>query len=209
MSEPFTQIGAVILAAGASTRLGQPKQLIRYKGNPLLQRTIEAMTKAMDGPILIVSGHDHDCIENLVTKCPSPQRVQVVHYPNWQTGMGSSLAYGVAELSGQHPHLRAVLVSVCDQPHLNAEVLTELLTAQAQEPSTTVAAAYGDSVGPPVCFAAKDFPALKQLRGERGAKALLLNPAAPIRTLPFPLGAIDVDTPEDYQALLNTAPPQH
>lgn len=203
MSSHGIQIAAIILAAGASNRLGHAKQMIRYHGSTLLERSINAVAAAIDGPILIVSGSLWKEIDELAARHTLRDRIQVVQCTNWQEGMGTSLACGVNQLTAEQPTLDAILVSVCDQPHLDAAVLKRLLALQARSPLETVACAYNHTVGPPACFAKADFKALRQLRGERGAKSLLNARRDQMKTIPFEGGAFDIDTPEDYLSLLN------
>ncbi|BDU76572.1 nucleotidyltransferase family protein [Mesoterricola sediminis] len=174
---------AIILAAGASRRLGAPKQLARWQGETLLRRAVRAA--AACAPILVVTGHRADLMAQELAGLP----VQLVPNPAWEEGMAASLRAGVAALP---PGAPGALFLVCDQPAVDAALVDRLLAAWHGAP---VACAYGGTRGVPALLPARDFPAVLALRGDRGARALLAAPD--VVEVPFPEGTWDVDRPED------------
>ncbi|MEM9026699.1 MAG: nucleotidyltransferase family protein [Verrucomicrobiota bacterium] len=204
MNSPSSEsAGAIVLAAGASKRLGRPKQLVLHNGKPLLLHTVECVLQAFNGPIFVILGDNRQqSIEALVSHHDNA-RLSILHFDDWQKGMGNSLAFGARKLTKTYAQITSILVTVCDQPHLSPQIVSNLLTKQQEAHSQSVVSSYADTIGPPVCFSRNDFPALMQLEGDHGAKKLLMDQDPSILRIPFTLGSIDIDTPEDYQTLLN------
>ncbi|MEO0510977.1 MAG: nucleotidyltransferase family protein [Verrucomicrobiota bacterium] len=198
------KIGAVVLAAGASRRLGEPKQLVEFESKTLLSRTIEVVNNAMIGPIVVVTGFAHDRISPMVETASDSGRITTIYNQNWNEGMGSSLSLGVRFLLEKAPDLEALVISVCDQPFINEELLERMIELFHTKPSSPVASTYGDSIGTPALFPRSYYCSLINIRGDRGAKALLTDPKAETTLIPFPKGATDIDTPEDYHSLLHS-----
>ncbi|WP_242581781.1 nucleotidyltransferase family protein [Hymenobacter telluris] len=189
----------ILLAAGSSSRLGQPKQLLQYQGQTLLRRAAEtAVTAAAGTPVVVVTGALH---EELLPELAG-LLVQTVRCHTWQLGMGASLKTGLAALENKGPALHSVLVMLCDQPFVTPTLLQQLLTAHNTTGQPIVAAQYGEVRGVPVLFGAEALPLLHQLPDAAGANQLLKQHPQLVATVPFPEGAIDVDTPEQYAALL-------
>jgi len=187
--------GAVIVAAGASTRLGQPKQLVEIDGKPLLVRVVESIRDSLDGPIVVVLGANETIIGEVLVELD----VSTVLNPDWESGMGSSIAVGVRHLLEKNDDLSGILVSVCDQPFLTAKVIEGLSETSAQHPDSIVSSGYADTNGPPVIFPAQQFDELGKLTGRHGAKHLLISHATKVISFPFPKGEFDLDTAQDYQ----------
>jgi len=188
----------LLLAAGASTRLGQPKQLLTYQGQTLLRRAAEtAVAAAAGGPVVVVTGALHAALLPELAGLP----VTVVHCPAWAQGMGASLKAGLAalETAGPLPELTVVL---CDQPHVTAGLLGQLRATHAATGRPLVACEYDGVRGVPVFFAAEALPLLRALPEAAGAGQLLRQHPALVAAVPFPAGAVDVDTPAQYAALL-------
>ncbi|CAA6690680.1 MULTISPECIES: NTP transferase domain-containing protein [unclassified Lentimonas] len=200
MLNQSTQIGAVILAAGSSSRLGTPKQLVTHNGTNLLEQTIQAVRSASNGPILIVTGAHAERIEATLSSL-TQKNIRIHRNTNWESGMGNSLAHGVSALLENAPHLSAILVSVCDQLHINATHIDTLLDRSTQEPDRIVASKYGDTIGPPVLFPKTYFTDLKNCSGDQGAKAILSRNLNAVVTVDFPNGEVDIDTPDDLKLL--------
>lgn len=188
----------LLLAAGASSRLGQPKQLLVFDGKTLLRRAAETAVAAANGaPVMVVTGALH---EELLPELLGLS-VEVVRCETWQTGMGASLQTGLRALEKHNKPLQAVTVTLCDQPFITAELLQQL--AAAASPTQPIAAsAYNGVRGVPVFFGPEAMPLLYQLPGTAGAAQLLRQHPQLVAAVEFPLGAIDVDTPEQYAALL-------
>ncbi len=176
-----------MLAAGASTRLGQPKQLLLHLGEPLLRRAVQLALSAAATPVLaVVNEQTQAALERLP--------VTIVLNPNPSEGMGSSLRLGMAALAVVAPDVARVLLLVCDQPLLRPEHLHALLAA----PGPIAAAAYNGRLGVPAVFAREHFPALAATTGDQGARALFRS--HPVTPVLIPEAAFDIDTPEDLRA---------
>lgn len=189
----------ILLAAGSSSRLGQPKQLLRYQGQTLLRRAAEtAVTAAAGTPVVVVTGALH---EELLPELAG-LLVRTVRCRTWQLGMGASLKTGLASLENRGSALHSVLVMLCDQPFVTPDLLQQLMIAHNTTGQPIVAAQYGEVRGVPVLFGAEALPLLHQLPDAAGANQLLKQHPQLVATVPFPEGAIDVDTPEQYAALL-------
>lgn len=173
-------IAAVILAAGASTRLGQPKQLITIAGETLLGRAVRTAREAGCAPIIVVLGAHADQIRS---QCPLGD-VIVAENQAWQEGMASSIRAGLAAC----PPATGVALMTCDQPVVTASHLRKLTASGA-----VTASAYAGRRGVPAFFPADSFPALRQLSGDTGARDLLRSAAI----IDLPYGELDIDTAED------------
>lgn len=186
-------IGAVILAAGGSVRLGQAKQVLDFHGQPLVRRIARAALDAGCAPVAIVLGRDREAI----TAALQNLNVQVVPNDRWKEGLGSSIRAGVQALL----ECEMVVIATCDQPHVDAELIRRLITAQAETRQPIVASAYSGTYGVPALFLRRYFNDLLSLPNEHGAKAIMARHPAEVASIDFPQGAIDIDTPADYRAL--------
>ncbi len=193
---PPGPVALLLLAAGASTRMGRPKQLLPYHGRTLLRHAAETAAATGCAPLVLVTGALHETLAAEVAGLP----FQVVHNPNWETGMASSIRAGLAAVAGGPPP--AVLIMLSDQPLVTPELLLQLIAQQQRTQAPVVAADYGDVVGVPAVFAAAMWPQLRQLRGAQGAGRLIASLGAAVGRVPFPAGLLDVDTPAQYAALL-------
>lgn len=179
-------VPAVILAAGASRRLGRPKQLVQLGGESLLRRAVRA-ARACD-PVLVVLG----CAAEAVAADLAGLDVTLVPNPGWAEGMAGSIRCGVRALPAG---ASGVLFLVCDQPAVDAALVERLLAAHRAEPGAVIACGYQGIRGTPSLFPARCLPRLLELRGDRGARGLLGEAGTVV--IPFPEGALDVDRPED------------
>jgi molybdenum cofactor cytidylyltransferase len=182
----------IVLAAGASVRLGQPKQLLPYQGKTLLRHATEMALSV--GQVTVVLGAHAEQIAPTLDGLP----VTIVLANDWQEGMAASLRAGITAASD----CDATLVMLCDQPLVTTELLEALL--QEWEPGSIVASDYGEALGPPCVFDRTYFPELLALTGDLGARKLLKK--YPCRTVAFLGGRADVDTLTDWQALVAPAP---
>ena len=196
MTEP-SRCALLILAAGASTRMERPKQLLAVDGQPLLRRVTEAGLAAPVAVVVVVLG----ARAAEIAPCLGGLPVQIVVNPGWAEGMGSSLRLGIRTVAAVLPAPEFAVVALGDQPDFTAAQLERLIETQRATGRPIVAADYDGVRGPPVLFAAKYFPALQALQGDTGARALLQAHAHEVATVPFPKTA-DLDTPADYEGYL-------
>ncbi len=194
------KIGAIILAAGSSSRLGHPKQLLRHRGETLIRLAAVAALAAGCLPVVVVAGAAHEAVARELTGLS----VHVHHHAEWQRGIGSSLRAGVEHALQLAPTLEALVLMVCDQPFVTAEVLTSLIAARAETRRPIAASAYSGTVGVPALFGRKLFPRLAAIPDAYGAKHLLGAMQDQITPVPFPRGSIDIDTPENCRDYLET-----
>lgn len=179
-------IAAVVLAAGAGRRMGGPKALLRLGGETLLRRAVRAGLEAGCSPVVAVIGAWDSGLDGL--------EVRTVSNPGAQEGMASSIRLGIAALT---PEVEGAVLLTVDQPAVDAALLQDLLALAATNPERPAACAYAGTLGIPAVLPRRFFPELLALRGDRGAKALLLREQA--AALPFPAGADDLDTPGDLR----------
>jgi molybdenum cofactor cytidylyltransferase len=178
---------AVILAAGASRRLGRPKQLVALAGESLLRRAARAALAGC-APVLVVVGYRAGEMEAELAGLP----VTIVGNGAWEEGMASSIRAGVAALPLGAP---GVLFLVCDQTGVDGALVSRLLETRRAHPDSVIACSYAGTRGTPSVFPARCFPQLLALQGDRGARSLLRG--GEVVVVPFPEGDADVDTPED------------
>lgn len=189
----------ILLAAGASVRLGRPKQLLFYHGQTLLRRAAEtAVAAAAGAAVVVVTGAQHDALLPELAGLP----VLLARCPAWAQGMGASLKCGLAALEKEQALLRGVTLMLCDQPHVSPELLRELVATHTATGLAIVACTYAGVQGVPVFFSAAAVPLLRQLPDGAGAGQLLKRYPALVAAVPFPSGVIDVDTEAQYAALL-------
>ena len=188
-------VGAVILAAGPSTRLGQPKQLVYFGGETLIYRSVNAAVLAGCHPVVAVLGAHADASEREIAELPA----QVVHNSEWPEGMASSIRCGIRELRDS---VDAAILLVCDQPHVSAALLSDLMRAHTSG-KTIVGSHYSGTIGVPALFDRVHFDELLSLSGDVGAKSLFERHADALAVVPFGLGALDVDAQGDTDILVN------
>jgi molybdenum cofactor cytidylyltransferase len=194
----FMGIPAILLAAGASTRLGRPKQLVEYHGETLLARAIRLTQEAGCDPVFVVLGAN---LETILPTGLSDRAVPVIN-KDWQEGISSSIQSGLRAVHGALPATEGVLLLTCDQPRLSAEHLGALMRRFSSEyGDVIVASAYAGALGTPAVFPRGAFRQLFELRGDTGARALFTKPARPVVGVPFPDGEFDIDTPADLDQL--------
>ena len=193
-------IGIIILAAGNSSRLGEPKQLLVFQNKTLLRHMAEVAVEIAGEKVIVVTGSSAALIENEVSGLPC----QTVFNAHWQQGMASSIVKGIIALNESHSGIAGCMIAVSDQPFVTAEIFQNLV-AEADSGAAIVASSYGDTLGTPAFFSKSYFDQLLQLKGSEGAKKLILAHQANVRTVPFPLGTVDIDTQEDYKNLLKNS----
>jgi molybdenum cofactor cytidylyltransferase len=158
----------------------------------------EEAIAAVDTPVMVVTGSNADLVEEALRELP----IEVVENDHWEEGMGSSIGIGISEMHLLHPDLSSIIIMVCDQPFVNAALLKRLIHHQQVTGKGIVGATYENTIGTPVLFGNQYFPALKELHGTDGVRHILRQSTGDIAIVSFPLGALDIDTADDYQQLL-------
>jgi len=194
------KIGAVILAAGESSRFGQPKQLLSFRGKTLVRTVIDAAREAGCSPVVVVIGSNSEKVQHELAHAD----VVNVQNKNWQRGIGSSIRIGVQALINQMPDVEAILLLVCDQPAVNGQFIERLIATREATKKNIVAASYANTVGVPAIFDRSLFKELLALGDEGGAKSIILQNPERVAPFAFPEGAIDIDTWKDWKALDET-----
>jgi molybdenum cofactor cytidylyltransferase len=184
-------IGVAVLAAGASVRMGRPKQLLRLGGRSLLRRAAEEAVGSGCAPVVVVLGAEAERLGPELHGLP----VGVVLNARWAEGMSTSVRAGLEALQGHG--VEAAILMLCDQPFVAAPLLRRL-AATYREGRRLVACEYGGTLGVPALFDPTLFPELLALQGDRGARQVIAAHAAEAGRIPFPEGAVDLDTVEDY-----------
>jgi molybdenum cofactor cytidylyltransferase len=183
----------VLLAAGASSRMGRPKQLLPVNGQPLLRLIAErALTAPVSAVVVVLGAHAAE-----IAPCLNGLSVKIVVNENWAEGMGSSLQTGVKAISALAPAPRGVVIALGDQPDFSAAHVTHLVEMWRVSQSSIVASEANGVLMPPALFAASHFPELLSLRGDAGARSLFQLHAREVPFVPL-AAACDLDTPEDY-----------
>ena len=183
-------MSAVILAAGASTRMGTPKLLLPLGGEPLVRRTARQVCEAGFDDVLVVVGSEHEKMVAALDGLPVRHAINA-HY---ETGMGSSFRTAVEHV----PDSEAAMFALADQPFVTTAEYRSLLDTYRQHAPCIVCVRYGDVTAPPHMFGKEFFPELAQL--EHGARPVLQRHRDRTIVLQFPPDLLlDIDTPGDYE----------
>lgn len=184
----------LVMAAGASARLGQPKQLVKLGGRPVLHRVVASAVSLAGHAVTVVLGAHAREMTHLLAHSPA----SVVVHRGWEEGLGSSIRFGVGSLP---PACSAALIVLGDQVAITADDLKRLAGAWGGEESVIAASVYDQRVGVPAIFPRICFPELAELRGDQGARLVLERNHYRLTRVPLPNAALDLDTPEDLAAL--------
>lgn len=199
MSDNDDGLHAIVLAAGASTRFGSAKQLVRIAGRPMLHATVTRAVEVAGNAVIVVLGARAEELAPLLSHSPA----SIVINRDWREGLASSIRAGVARLPGA---CSGAMLLLADQAAVTAEDLRRLAGAWRRQPAYVAAAVYGTTVGVPAIFPRSAFAALSQLRGDQGARALLQRNADRVVRVPMESAGVDIDTPEDLLTIETAAP---
>lgn len=191
---------AIVLAAGASSRFGSPKQLVRFQRQPLIQRVIAGATELAGGAVSVVLGA---YAAEIAATLP-PASVSIIVNREWQEGIASSIRTAVARLPGA---CDGVLLLLADQPLVGSHSLNRLAAAWRRQPRSIIASRYGAVTGVPAIFPRWCFSDLAALRGDQGARILLRRYADHVVRLAHPEAEVDIDYPEDLLNLPSSDAP--
>lgn len=196
------RIASLLLAAGGSTRLGSPKQLLSFRGRSFLRRAAEALLATGSRPVIAVLGARATDLRAELAGAD----VSMVENTDWQSGMGTSIRLGLRTLlvlcGDDLPD--AVALALCDQPLVGATELASLFAAfrhGTKRRFSLAAAAYSGTLGVPAVFGREHFAELLALPDEAGAKQVLLAHRTDLIEVPMPEAAVDIDTREQFERL--------
>jgi molybdenum cofactor cytidylyltransferase len=196
------RVGVVLLAAGGSSRLGRPKQLLVHEGKTLVRRAAEAAVAAKCGPVVVVLGAQAEAVTAELAGLP----VRTVQNADWSAGMGSSLRVGLKALdtedaTGASPAVDAALVMLCDQLRVNSGHLSALVEAFTRTRASIVASGYEGTRGVPALFSRVLFPEMEALALDQGARGVIARDPSRVVEVALAGGGEDVDMVADLDRL--------
>jgi molybdenum cofactor cytidylyltransferase len=200
-------VGIIILAAGSSSRLGQPKQLLEYEGETLLWRAVRVALETEYRPVIVVLGSQAETLQSGL----AATEARIVFNREWEEGMSSSIRCGLRALETMTAGgTEAAILMLCDQPLVGSAVIHRLVETYLSQRALFVASEFetkeGKTRGVPALFCRRLFAELMELRGGAGARRIIARHAAEGSVIQVPEAAFDVDTPDDYLALRGDAP---
>ncbi|MCU0453620.1 MAG: nucleotidyltransferase family protein [Bacteroidetes bacterium] len=191
-TDPVQTTDVILLAAGASARLGRPKQLLPYRGSTLLRYLTEQAIASNANHVRVVLGAHPQLIRDQVADLI----VTVIDHQHWSGGLSTSIQAGVASLPKD---VDSVILMLGDQPRVSSEHLNALIDEQHRTKKGLVASRYHQMPGVPALFSRRHFGDLMNLRGDDGAKTVLLLRADDTAYVDLAGGEIDIDTEEDWR----------
>ena len=194
ITDDSTHIHVVVLAAGASTRFGGTKQLVRVDGRPLLHTVVSRAAELAGHSVTVVLGAHAGELAPLLKHSPASVSVN----RDWAEGVASSIREGLSHIPSTAD---AVMFVLADQAAVTTEDLRRLAGAWRRNPTSIAAAQYGGSAGVPAVFPRWCFRELNELRGDRGAQSLLHRHADRLVRIAMPSAELDIDRPEDLLTL--------
>jgi molybdenum cofactor cytidylyltransferase len=197
MHSSISNMAIVILAAGKSARLGSPKQLLSYKGKKLLVHAVDEALETGCKSVFVVLGSNSEVLKKELHNKP----VHIVENKEWQEGMASSIRCGLENIADILPMTDSVLLMVCDQPYVSSSLLLSLVEKKQETGMPIIASSYEGKNGTPALFNKSFFPALMELKGDKGARKLIEDNPDKVALILFPEGITDIDTAEDYELL--------
>ena len=193
------QYGIVLLAAGSSSRLGKPKQLLIFEGNTMVGKMAEIALEVTN-KVVVVTGADGEKVKAGLNTFP----VHTIQNNFFREGIASSIRIGLATLLKKFKDIESVIFIVCDQPFVSPGLLRALIEKKQQTNKIIIASEYEGTLGVPALFQRNFFEKLLTLKDDMVAKKIIYEHQGQVATINFPLGKIDIDTMEDYELLLET-----
>lgn len=192
------QVLLTVLAAGASRRLGQPKQLVMLEGEPLVRRQCRVAIESQTGSVSVILG----CHANECAAAVGDLSIAQIINQLWTEGLASSIRH--AAQAAIDKNFNGLLLLHVDQYRLTAADLQTLSTAWKESPGSVCVAMYGDAIGPPVIFPRHCFEKLLELHGDVGARRVIASiPAHAVLRVNIPNAIHDLDEPSQLAALLH------
>jgi molybdenum cofactor cytidylyltransferase len=191
------RVAAVILAAGGSSRFGQPKQLLPFRGETLVRRAVRAATDAACAPVVVIVGESGPAIRPELRESAA----LIIENTEWKRGLGTSIRRGTEFVMQCVPDIDALVLLACDQPLVGSGTIAALVAEQEKSRKLIVASSYAGTLGVPALFDRSHFAALLALPDGSGAKSIIEARPEDVASVSFEDGAIDIDTPADFQRL--------
>ena len=189
------KISILILAAGNSSRLGSPKQLIEFEGQTLIERITETALSISEEVLIVLGGNS----ELILPKLERFNNViSTIYNPDWKEGMGTSIRIGVEKLAENSD---LIIILLADQPFISKVLLQNMLQSYEKTQNPIVSCTYSNTLGVPILFDKSVFFELLKLNGDKGAKSFLHLYKNRISTIDFPEAIVDIDTLEDVENL--------
>ncbi len=192
-------IAILLLAAGASSRMGTIKQLLPWKGTFLINHMLKVACASNAAEVVVVLGANAEEIRKVLG---TEAGGCILENELWAKGLGKSISLGIEYLMENHPGIQAVLVMLCDQPLIEAGYLNRMMAGFHEGKGQIIATAYGENMGVPALFSAPYFTELQSLEDDFGARELLKKHKKEIFALSPGNILVDIDTPQDYERLL-------
>lgn len=189
-------IAIVVLAAGASERMGSPKQLLPWGETTLLGHCISQSLAAVPD-VFVVLGAYYEQIKKEAARYP----VTVLRNEGWAEGMGSSVAFAARHLLGESKKLDGILITLADQPLFDADYYHSVIGRFEAGNQNIVATSYNGSPGVPALFDDSYLEELTRLNGDTGAKTLMAAHREMVTIVDAGGRTVDIDTPETYREL--------
>ena len=199
-----SKIVGVVLAAGESRRLGQPKQLVEIKDTPLVLRATNALLSVLEiTEVVVVLGAHAAEIRPLINALP----VHIIEISDWEVGLSRSIGAGIREIRDNNSTASAALFTLCDQPALDYRAIQSLVDIAKKSSASIVAAQYDGHPGAPCLIDQRHFEFLSQIEGDQGARVLFsrVGPEE-IALADLPQLSLDIDTPLDLQRWRDSRP---
>ena len=191
----FANHAVVLLAAGSSSRMGSPKQLLSYRGEPLIRHAVETAFASGCGHVIVVLGANAEPIRAALDGLA----VDAVENREWAGGMGTSIRRGIAR--AEELGLDGAILALGDQPLVTGAILARLIEEHLQTGQPIVTSQYAGTVGVPVFFAKSHFGQLLALAPDQGCKGVILRNGDNALRIDCPEAEADIDTPDDYGRL--------
>ncbi len=185
------------MAAGSSSRMGRPKQLLPWKNTSLIANEVEKSIQLKQVMTYVILGANFEVIKKEIAHFP----VEILHNKNWKLGMGSSISFGIQQTLKSKENFEAVLITLVDQPLIDEAYLTSLISKFNQNQDAIIATAMKERIGVPAIFPGQYFEELSGLNEDYGARHVIKNYKDQIITVDGKDKTDDIDTIEQYKAL--------
>ena len=189
------KIGIIILAAGESSRLGEPKQLLIFQGKTLIRRAVETAIESKCFPVAVILGANFEKIEKEIEDL----NCLIFRNENWRGGMSSSIKTGLEQMREIAPEIDGVVITLCDQPFVKSSDIKRLVETFLQTNKPIIASVYKKTVGVPALFSTEIFEDLKNLSEDKGARHLIAENIPNVEMIALENAVFDIDTSEDYE----------